>query len=97
MRPGLSCATARTCVEELDDVAPILILFRGWAGMTSDPARIVVEAICSDCGERFTMTADEVSWYDEREIARPMRCAACRRQGWRRVVAERPDQREARP
>ena len=33
---------------------------------------------CKDCGEEFTITANELKWYEEKGFTAPKRCKKCR-------------------
>ena len=35
--------------------------------------------ICKDCGESFTITADNKKWYEEMGFKLPKRCKNCRK------------------
>jgi len=36
------------------------------------------ERICRDCGDRFGVSASELTWYAARDMSLPRRCTACR-------------------
>ena len=38
---------------------------------------IVIE--CMDCGTKFTLTAEEQAWYNEKGFSLPKRCHHCRK------------------
>lgn len=33
--------------------------------------------ICKDCGKAFCQSADEVKWFEDRDLVPPKRCSSC--------------------
>lgn len=53
---------------------------------------ISITTKCRDCGNEFTIEADEAKWYEEKGYALPHRCSECRKK--RRI--ERKENRHKR-
>ena len=46
---------------------------------------------CKTCGNRFILTLDEVTWFENRGLKAPVRCPSCRKK--RKVAIERERER----
>ena len=44
---------------------------------------------CKECGEVFTMTDEEVKWYEDKGFELPKRCPECRKARRRKKVGDK--------